>query len=149
MNFTLIPKHILKHLGKDTQFANLPLHQSYRFHCYQDAKGEFTRVTFISDEFSHLTANATTARIISIHSDKLHIAWMLRLVKDYNGDMQRPQDIGRSVLRVSEATRVWKGESQVKLTDLAVNNALLLNLTSEQPGRPAVCTDLWVGEETH
>ncbi|MEA3209868.1 MAG: hypothetical protein QOE70_2925 [Chthoniobacter sp.] len=149
VNFTLIQRHTIKHLGKDTQFGKLPLGLRYRFHCYQDDKGAFTRVTFISDEFSHLIANAKTARISAIHGDRLDVAWQLPEVKDYNGDMQRPPDIGRSELRVSNATRVWKGEQQVKLADLAMDDVLLLNVTSEQSGAPSVCTDIWVGAETH
>lgn len=149
VNFTLIQKHTLKYLGKDTQFAKLPFGQRYRFHCYQDDKGQFTRVTFISDEFSHLTSNATTYRVIAIKPDALHVAWQLPKVKDYNGDMQTPPDFGRCILRVNDQTRVWKGETQVKLADLVVDDLALFNLTSEQPGKPAVCTDVWVGEETH
>jgi len=144
VNFTLIPKPTLKHLGKDTQFAMLPLGQRYRFHCFQDAKSQFSCVTFISDEFSHITANATTARIVSIHSDKLYLAWMLPLVKDYNGDMQRAPDIAHSELRISQATRVWKDKQPIKLTELKPGDSLRFNVTSEQSGRPSVCTDLWL-----
>jgi hypothetical protein len=149
VNFNLIQKHTIKHLGKDTQFGKLPLGVRYRFACYQDDKGAFTRVTFISDDFSHLMANANTARIAAIHGDRLEVAWQLPEVKDYNGDMQRPPDIGRSELRVSDATRVWKGDQQVKLADLVVDDVLLMNVTSEQSGAPSVCTDLWIGPETH
>jgi hypothetical protein len=149
VNFTLIQKHTIKHLGNDTQFAKLPTGQRYRFHCYQDDKGQFTRVTLISDEFSHRTANATTFRIASIDGDKLHVAWQLPLVKDYNGDMQRPPDFGRGIWRVSPETQVWKGDSQIKLVDLVVGDVLLANFTAELPGSPSRCTELWVGEDTH
>lgn len=149
VNFALIKKHTIKRLGNDTQFAQLPTGERYRFHCYQDDKGNFTRVTLISDEFSHLTANAATARIVSVHPDKLHVAWQLPLVKDYNGDMQRPQDSGRSLLRVNAETRVWKGDSPIKPADLRVDDVLLVNLTAELPGKPSRCSDIWVGADTH
>ena len=68
-------------------------------------------------------------------------------MKDYNGDMQRPPDIGRVELLVNADTRVWKGDQQVKLTDLAIGDALLVNLTGEQPGAPSHCTDIWSGAE--
>lgn len=146
VNFTLIQKHTVKHLGKDTQFVKLPTGQRYRFHCYQDEKGAFTRVTTISDEFSHLMANATTARITAIHPDKLHIAWQLPLVKDYNGDMQRPQDIAQRILPVNAATKVWKGDKALTLRDLKVGDEARVNLTTELPGKPSQAAEIWLVE---
>lgn len=142
VNFTLIKKHTIKHLGKDTQFARLPPGQRYRFHCYQDAKGQFTRVTFISDDFSHQTTNSITARINAIHDKDLHIAWMLPLVKDYNGDMQRPQDFGQRILPVNDATTVWKGDQELKLADLKTGDEFRLNLTTELPGKPSHAAEI-------
>lgn len=37
----------------------------------------------------------------------------------------------------------------MKLEDLAVGDLLLVNLTAEQNGVPSVCTDLWIGPDTH
>lgn len=149
VNFTLIKHHTLKLLGADPPFAQLPTGQRYRFHLYQDEKGAFTKVSFISDDFSHASTNAITARVTGIHGDRIHVAWQLPLVKDYNGDMQRPQDIGSRILLVNDATRVWKADQQVKLADLKEGDALLFNRTAELPGKPSCCTDLWIGEETH
>ena len=149
VNFTLIKRHTLKYLGADPQFAQLPTGQRYRFDLYQDAQGAFTRVSRICDDFSHSTANAITARVTAIHGDRVHVAWQLPLVKDYNGDMQRPQDIGSSSVLVNVATRVWKADGQVKLADLKVGDVLLFNRTAELPGKPSHCTDIWIGEETH
>jgi hypothetical protein len=149
LNFTLIKHHTLKYLGADPQFAQMPMGQRYRFHLYQDAKGAFTRVSFISDDFSHDSSNASTARATAIHGDRIHVAWQLPLVKDYNGDMQRPQDIGSCIVQVNDATRVWKADQQVKLADLKAGDVLLFNRTAELPGKPSTCTDLWIGEETH
>lgn len=149
VNFTLIKQHTLKYLGSDPQFAQLPTGQRYRFHLFQDAKGTFTRVSFISDDFSHASANASTARVTAIQGDRIHVAWQLPLVKDYNGDMQRPQDIGSCILQVNAATRVWKADVQVKLADLKAGDVLLFNRTAELPGKPLHCTDIWIGEETH
>lgn len=146
VNFTLVQKHTLKHIGQDAQFADLPLGQRYRFHCYQDTKGQFTRVTFISDEFSHQATNQCTARIASVHSDKLHLAWMLPLVKDYNGDMQRPKPFGHSIVRISEATKVLKGDQALKPTDLKIGDEIRFNLTAEMPGKPSQATEIWTVE---
>ncbi|MBN8417876.1 MAG: hypothetical protein J0L73_03030 [Verrucomicrobia bacterium] len=149
VNFTLIKRHTLKYLGADPQFAQLPTGQRYHFHLYQDAKGAFTRVSFISDDFSHASANASTARVTAIQGDQIHVGWQLPLVKDYNGDMQRAPDIASCILRVNDATRVWKADQQVKLADLKVGDVLLFNRTAELPGKRSHCTDLWIGEETH
>ena len=149
VNFTLLKQHTLKYLGADPQFAQLPTGQRYRFHLYQDAKGDFTRVSFISDDFSHCVANAATARVTGIHGDQIHVGWQLPLVKDYNGDMQRAPDIAAGIIRVNDATHVWKADQQVKRTDLQVGDVLLFNRTAELAGKPSVCTDVWIGEETH
>ena len=149
VSFTLIKQDTLKYLGADPQFAQLPTGQRYRFDLYQDEQGAFTRVSRISDDFSHASANASTARVTAIHGDRIHVGWQLPLVKDYNGDMQRPQDIGRCIIRVNDATRVWKADQQVKLADLKAGDVLLFNRSAELPGKPSCCTDIWIGEETH
>ena len=46
-------------------------------------------------------------------------------------------------------TRVWKGDQQVKLTDLAAGDELLFNITGHTADNPGWCTDIWVGAETH
>jgi hypothetical protein len=129
----------------------LPLGIRCRFSLFQDEKGAFTRASLITDEFSYLAQNGLTYRIEAIKLDegKLHIARQIPEVKNYNGDMEQPPDIGRMELGVTPETRVWKGSQEAKLTDLAVGNELLVNLTSEQPGSPSHCTDIWVGAETH
>jgi hypothetical protein len=105
----------------------------------------------VGDDFSSLAANALTYRLESLRlaEGKLRVAWQMPEVKNYNGDMERPPDIGRSELRITPETRVWKGDQQVKLADLQAGDAVLFNLTSEQPGSPTRCTDLWIGAETH
>ena len=69
-------------------------------------------------------------------------------MKNYNGDMEQPPDIGRTELRINADTRVWKGDSRAG-DDLAVGDVLLVNVSGELPGRPSKCLDVWVGEETH
>jgi hypothetical protein len=149
VNFTLIKQHTLKYLGTDPQFAQLPTGQRYRFQLYQDAQGAFSRVSSISDDFSHDSANAATAHIMVVQGDHIHLGWQLPLVKDYNGDMKRAPDIGSEIIRVNDKTRVWKADQQAKLADLQVGDVLLFNRTGELHGKPACCTDLWIGEDTH
>ena len=151
VEFTLLPEGAVKFLNAKATLADLPPGTRCRFSLFQDEKGAFTRASLITDEFTRLAANFVTHRVeaLKLAEGRLLVAQQLPEVKDYNGDMQRPPDIGHSELRVTDATRVWKGEEQVKLNDLAVGDALLVNLTSEQNGAPAICTDIWIGADTH
>lgn len=148
VDFTLLEKPVLKQLGHDAPLEALATGQRHRFHTYQDAKGDFTQVSLISDEFSHLTRNVTTARVKDVKIDQgyVDVAWQLPEVKDYNGDMKRPPDFGQARLLVNADTRVWKLDSQVPLKNLAKDDVLLLNLSGS---KSLLCTDLWIGEDTH
>jgi hypothetical protein len=50
---------------------------------------------------------------------------------------------------VTKDTRVWKGDKLITLNDLAVGDALLVNLTGKDATNRGRCTDIWVGEDTH
>lgn len=145
-DFTLIQKHALKRLGKDTQFTNLSLGQRDRFHCYQDAKCQFTCVTFISDEFSHLTSNPSTTLITSVHDKDHQIEWLLPLVKDYNRYMQRPEPFGQSIVRIRQTTKVWIGNQALKKTDLKTGDEISPNLAAEISGKPSQAKEIWTVE---
>ena len=151
VDFTLLPDAEVKALNAKATLADLPPGARCRFSMFQDEKGAFTRASLVTDEFTRLAANVITHRVeaLKLAEGKVLVAQQLPEVKNYNGDMERPPDIGRSELRVTDATRVWKGEEQVKLSDLAVGDALLVNLTGEQNGAPSVCTDIWIGADTH
>ena len=141
----------MRYLNAPAGLSDLPLGTRCRFHLYQDEKGTFTRASLVSDEFSYLAANALTYRVDNALLDlnKLHVARQMRAVKNYNGDMEQPPDIGRTELLVDADTRLFKGDKPAKLADIAKGDLLLVNLTSEQPGHPAHCTDLWIGIDTH
>ena len=164
VDFTLIAEGTVKVFNVESKLDDLPIGTRCRFHLFQDEKGAFTKASFISDEFSHFASNFTTCRVESLRlaEGKIYAAHQIPEVQDYNGDMKRPPDIGRSELRVTPETRVWKGSQAVKLSDISAaggagagsgagtgGDALLFNITAEQPGKPAYCTDIWVGEDTH
>ncbi|MFO1483336.1 MAG: hypothetical protein U1F71_08275 [Verrucomicrobiaceae bacterium] len=151
VDFTLIDKAKVKYLNADASLSDIPSGTRCRFHLYQDENGQFTKAGLVSDEFSHSSTCFITARVIALHlkDRRIDVAWQLPEVKDYNGDMQRPKDIGWRILSVNDETRVWKGAEAAKLADLAVGDLLLFNSTAGLPGKPAHCTDLWVGEDTH
>ena len=147
VDFALIPEGTVKYLGANAGLSDLPLGTRCRFAMFQDEQGQFTKAGRVSDEFSFLAENFVTYRVESLRLDegKVHVARQIPEVKNYNGDMERPPDVGRTELRVTPETRVWRSDQQVKLADLAVSDSLLVNLT----GHPSHCTDLWIGAETH
>ncbi len=150
VDFTLLDKAKVRYLGKDVKLEEIPAGTRCRFHVHQDEKGAFTRVSAVSDDFSHRAGNFVTLRIDAVHLDgrRIEVSWMLPEVKDYNGDMQRPQPIGRSVLRVTDDTRVLKLDARTELSALAVGDFVQVNTTAELPGKPATCTDVWIGDAT-
>ncbi|HSU67585.1 MAG TPA: hypothetical protein VLJ39_11990 [Tepidisphaeraceae bacterium] len=147
VDFTLIPHGQARCRGSDAKLADLPVGVRYRFSLYQDEKGAFTQASQISDEASYFAANSLSYHLEAMQLDhgKLYAAKELAEVKNYNGDMERPPAIGRTELLVTSDTRVWKGNAQVKLSDLSPGDELRVNLTSEQPQTPSRCTDLWLG----
>jgi len=151
VEFSLIPEGAVKFLNAKATLADIPPGTRCRFHLFQDEKGAFTKASLVSDEFSFLASNVITWRVeaLKLADGKLHVARQIPDTKNYNGDLERIPDIGRSELRVTADTRVWKGESQVKPADIAVGDALLVNVSGELPGSPSHCTDIWIGAETH
>lgn len=150
VDFTLIEKAKVRYIGKDAKLEGIPAGTRCRFHLYQDDRGMFTKASLVSDDFSHRLSIATTLRIDALHlnENRIDVSWLLPEVKDYNGDMQRPQPFGHSLLRVTKDTRVWKLDQRAELTNLAVGDMLQINTTAELPGQPTTCTDLWIGEDT-
>lgn len=152
VDFTLLPEGEVKYLNADATLADIPSGTRCRFGLHPDAtaNGAFTLASEIHDIFTTQAGNATTWRVESIRwaEGRMHVAWQLPEVKDYNGDMQRPPNFGRNIISFSTETRVWKGSVQVPQTELAVGDTILANFTGEQTASPARCTDIWIGEET-
>lgn len=141
----------VRYLGGDATLADIPSGTRCRFSMYQDDNGYFTRASLISDEFSYMLLNHVTWVVESsnLKDGKVITARRMPKVTDYNGDLQQPPDIARAELRVDDSTKVWKGDKQAKLADIAAGDELLVNLTAEAPGKPSRCTEIWIGPETH
>ncbi len=146
VDFTLLEKAVIKRRGKEVALADLPSGQRYRFHLFQDDRGAFTRASLVSDDFSHQEANAVTYRITELKPEAhlMHVGWQLPETKDYNGDMQRPPDFGHSILHWNDQTKVWKDETKLSPQDLKIGDAVRFNTSAELPGKPSVCSDLWI-----
>ncbi len=151
VDFTLMPQGSVKFLNADATLADIPLGTRCRFSLYQDDKGAFTIASLITDEYTRLAGNVITCRVeaLKLEEGKIFVAHQIPEVKDYNGDMKRPPDIGRGMLRISPDTKFWKGDQPAKASDLAVGDVLLVNVTAEQSGSPSRCLEVWIGEDTH
>jgi hypothetical protein len=136
----------VRYMNADAKLADIPLETRCRFHLYQDDKGAFTRASLVSDEFSYLSENFVSYRIEAIKLDegKLYVARQLPQVKNYNGDMVQPPDVGRTELLIVPTTRVWRNKEPVKTSDLKIGDSLLVNVTSELSDSPSHCTDIWI-----
>ncbi len=152
VDFTLESVGRVRYLAADAALEDLPLGMRCLFFLYQDEKGAFTRAAVIEDEFSYLAENTLTYRLEStqLNAGKLMVARHAAPVKvDYILEPRDPPDFGRIELEVDAKTRVWKGGEQIKLTDLAVGDILLVNLAARTTTSRGRCTDIWVGTDTH
>ena len=151
VSFTMPPYGMALYLNAEANVADLPLGTRYRFSLYQDPNGAFTKAALITDEFSYLSGQKITYRFDGAKLDEgiIFVARKIPPVKNYHGDFVQPPDLGASELGVDASTRVWKGDQQVKLSDLCLNDELLVNITGTTPTSRGHCTDIWIGADTH
>ncbi len=150
-DFTLPPYASVLHLGAEAELAELPLGSHCWFDLHQASNGAFTQATVISDDYTELTQRRLTYRVeeIDTTANRLRVALQIPLIKNYQDVMITPPDVGRCELMVDAKTRIWKGEQQVKLNELAPGDVLLANRTTVTTTSQGTCTDLWIGAETH
>ena len=144
VDFTMPPFGSVYYLNAEADLRDVPLGTFFLFFLNQDERGGFTKLATMQDEFTMVAGHGFVYRL-----DEAKLGdGKLRVTK------QKPsenKDEGHNELLVNAETRVWKGEQQVKLTDLAVGDALLVSLgacVGKGPG-PRLCTDLWIGADTH
>ena len=122
----------------------MPLGTYFLFFLNQDAKGGFTRLATMQDQYTHgrrPRLHLPARRGPAVRGQAAHD--QAQPAEETSGPRAR-----RNWL-VTDRTRVWKGDRQVKLADLAVGDELLFNLTGKTATSPGTCTDVWVGVETH
>jgi len=134
--------------GAKSRLAELQLGQRYRFHMYKGAQGAFTRCSFLSDEYSHLSLNSLHYQIrdLDLVRGRVAVNWQGVPVANYQKDMETPPPYGHSILQLVPETRVWKDRTAASPTTLKVGDLIKINRTSELPGRPSHCTDVWIIE---
>ena len=151
VDFALPPYGSVLHLGAEAELTDVPLGTHCWFDLHQDAKGAFTRAAVVSDDYTELTIRRLTYRVDEVDqvAGRLRVACQIPQIKNYQDVMITPPDVGRCELTVDAKTRIWKGEQQVKLSDLVAGDLLLANRTTLTSTSQGTCTDLWVGADTH
>jgi hypothetical protein len=143
VDFSLPPFGVLNYLNAPADLRDVPLGTNLLFFLYQDENGAFTKVATALDDFTILASHSFTYRL-----DEARLSEGKLLVTKRS--LPKNQlDLGKSELTVTAETRVWKGDRQIQLGELAPGDSLLANLTDRTETSRGRCTDLWVGEDTH
>lgn len=151
VNFTMPPYGSILYLNSAADLRDLPLKTRYHFYLYQDALGSFTRAVVIMDEFSRLVGDKRTYRLEQalLEDNKIILASLQGLIKNEKDALYRPPDVGRGEFPIGDHTRVWKNNERVALSDLAVGDELLVNLTGRTASNRSRCSEIWIGAKTH
>ncbi len=143
VDFTMPPYGAVNYLNAEADLRDVPLGAFFLFFLNQDTRGGFTRLATMQDQFTMDASHSFSYRL-----DELKLGEGKLLTTKQSLRKNQP-DLGKKELLVNQETRVWKGEEQIKLTDLVPGDELLFNLTGRTAAHPGWCTDLWVGAETH
>jgi hypothetical protein len=141
--FTMPPYASVYHLNAEADLRDVPLGTFFLFFLNQDENGAFTRLATMQDEFTMMANHGFSYRLAEIKVGEGRLA----VVKQKLGD--HPEDVGRNELLVDGRTRIRKGATPIALKDLAVGDALLVNLSGATAQHPRRCIDIWVGADTH
>ena len=143
MDFTMPPYDSVIYLNTEADLRDVPLGTYFHSFLNQDSHDHFTRLAAMLDEFSIDAGHSFTYRL-----DEICLSEGKLLTTKQSLAKQQP-NLGKKELLVTDQTRLWKGDQPIKLADLAVGDEFLYNLTGKTAASPGVCTDIWVGSETH
>ncbi|HTU25569.1 MAG TPA: hypothetical protein VMF30_09240, partial [Pirellulales bacterium] len=143
VDFVLPPFGSVYFLGAEADLRDVPLGTHCTFFLYQDATGAFTQCANLRDDFTLAAADGLSYRL-----EEARPAEGKLLVSPHRAGDAPPAD-GQPVrieLPVTDKTRIWRGEGEIKLADLAVGDELLFNRVEAAAGvGPAI--DIWVGTD--
>jgi hypothetical protein len=150
VDFTLPPYGTVLRLGAEGSLADLPLGTHCWFHLHQDAKGAFTNAAVVEDDVSGAIDSRVTWRVeeVDAAAGRLRVARQIPQIKNYQDEMITPPDVGRIELCFDGKSRLWKGEQQVKIGELAVGDVLLANRSGITGTSQGVYTEAWIGADT-
>ncbi|MEY4484172.1 MAG: hypothetical protein RL693_1624 [Verrucomicrobiota bacterium] len=143
MIFKMPPYGAINYLNAEADLRDVPLGTYFLFFLNQDENGNFTRLATMQDQFTMDAGHSFSYRL-----DEAKLSEGKLLVTKQSLSKNQP-DLGKQEVRVTDQTRVWKGNQQIKLTDLVAGDELLYNRSAETATSPSQCLDLWVGADTH
>ena len=143
VDFFMPPYASVHYLKAEADLRDVPLGTDFLFFLNDDGHGHFTRLATMQDQFSIDAGHSFSYRLDEVRPGEG------KLLATKQSIPKKIADAGKAELHVNAATRVWKDDQQVKLEDLNPGDELLYNLTGRTASSPGVCTDIWVGAETH
>jgi hypothetical protein len=145
VSFTMPPFATVNYVGGEGDLRDLPLGTHGQWFLFQDAKGAFTRLATVQDDFTALAAQGVVYRVeeVKLGEGKLRVTTQPAAgAPAGNGAVSPPSEEVLELL-IDPQARVWKGAGEGKLADLAVGDSILANTS----GSPARCTELWLGAD--
>ncbi len=150
VDFTMPPFGCVQYHNAPADLADLPLNTYCLFYMYPDDRGAFTQAAVIMDEFTRLASDKRSYRVdgLQLAENKILFSWQLAMERNEKDQMVRPPDVGRSQMIVDSGTRLIKSGQQVPLSELAVGDEIMLNMTGSTATSPGHCTEIWIGDRT-
>ncbi len=151
IDFRLPPFGTIWHLGSEAELNDLSLGTRYFFYLNQDDHGAMSWASVIMDDYSSMTSEKMSYRLEAaarLAGGKLVLATQLGQIKDDRDEWLRPPDVSHGEFAVDGSTRVWKGDKQATLADLAVGDELLVNMTGRTTTSRGRVREIWAGADT-
>jgi hypothetical protein len=148
LRFSLLPYGTLRLHGAPAELRDLPIGTHLHGQFYFDdpagrpARGGSGRAFLLEDDFSFHQRQGRVWRVDAVNLSKHTLT-----VTGFSLADQKP-DPKPTTFQMDPATRVWKGNGFGTLTDLAVGQTLLINVTVATLKGPGRATDLWLDDES-
>ena len=143
VEFFMPPYASIHYLKAEADLRDVPLGTDFLFFLNDDGHGHFTRLATMQEQFSIDAGHSFSYRL-----DEARLGEG-KLLTTKQSIPKKIEDAGKAELHVNAATRVWNDDQQIKLEDLKPGDELLYNLSGRTAASPGVCTEIWVGAETH
>ncbi len=143
MDFTMPPYGAINYLNAEADLRDVPMGTFFLFFLNQDARGNFTRLATMQDQYSMDAGHSFSYRL-----DEAKLAEG-KLLTTQHSIPKKLENIAKKELLVTKDTRVWRGDKQATFDELKPGDELLFNITGKTATSPGVCTDIYVGTDTH
>jgi hypothetical protein len=144
--FRVLPFGSILFHGAPAELRDIPLGTHLHGQFYSDpragpeSKGVFNQAFRLEDDFSFHVRQQRTWRVDKVSLD----AGTLTVT----GVAGTQIDAKATTFEINAATRVWHGRAIGTLSDVAVGQSLLINLTRCTLKGPGRCTDIWLDGES-